>query len=188
MNYEVEQKFRLPDAAALFAQLSRSRIVFAEPVRQIDQYFAHPARDFVQTDEALRIRSVGAANWVTYKGPKIDAATKTRRELELPIEADAAGAERFAELLTALGFRSVAIVRKNRRIAHCELLGHSVEVALDDVERVGSFCELEIQADTAGLDKARQVLAELATRWGLTEVERRSYLEMLLSRERVQGK
>ena len=44
-----------------------------------------PCRDFAQTDEALRIRTVGDTSFVTYKGPKLDATTKTRRELELPL-------------------------------------------------------------------------------------------------------
>ena len=55
------------------------------PVVQVDQYFAHPARDFAQTDEALRLRRVGKQNFITYKGSKIDATTKTRREIELPL-------------------------------------------------------------------------------------------------------
>ena len=91
MHIEVEQKFRATHSAELLARLERMGAVFAEPVVQVDLYFAHPARDFAQTDEALRIRRVGERNFVTYKGPKLDAMTKTRRELELPLADGALG-------------------------------------------------------------------------------------------------
>jgi len=182
MKYEVEQKFRLADPAALEARLAAMRGTVEGAIVQVDRYFAHPSRDFASTDEALRIRSAGGENWVTYKGPKIDAATKTRRELELAIEPGEAGAARFAELLTALGFKPVAAVRKRRRKAIVPWSGRQVELVLDDVEGVGQFCELELSADEAGLDSARAVLATVASHLGLVDSERRSYLEMLLGR------
>jgi adenylate cyclase class 2 len=185
MHIEVEQKFRAAHSADLLAGLERLGAVFEEPVEQIDQYFAHPARDFAQTDEALRIRRIGDRNFVTYKGPKLDATTKTRRELELPLADGAAGAERFAELLTALGFSRVREVRKSRRIANVEWRGHEIEVALDDVDRLGQFVELEIVTDSDGSNAARDLIASLAAELGLKTVERRSYLELLLAAEAI---
>ena len=85
MKLEVEQKFAVPDLGQLQTRLLELGAKAGEPQLQVDQYFAHPARDFAQTDEALRIRRIGQSNFVTYKGPKIDATTKTRRELELPL-------------------------------------------------------------------------------------------------------
>ena len=81
MHIEVEQKFRAAHSPELLARLQRLGATIEEPIEQIDQYFAHPVRDFAQTDEALRIRRVGDLNFVTYKGPKLDSTTKTRREL-----------------------------------------------------------------------------------------------------------
>ena len=182
MLYEVEQKFCLPDSSPLEAWVAGHGGCFEPAIVQVDDYFAHPARDFATTDEALRIRSVGEQNCVTYKGPKIDKTTKTRRELELPLEPGTEGAARFAELLAALGFARVATVRKTRRIAGLKHQGFDVELAFDDVERVGQFCELEISADEQRLDAARTALAELATEIGLADAERRSYLELLLQK------
>jgi adenylate cyclase, class 2 len=182
MNYEVEQKFPLADPAAVEQRLRELAGAFSEPVEQVDRYFAHPARDFAKTDEALRIRRVGEQNFITYKGPRLDATTKTRREIELPLAAGAAAAEQFAELLTALGFRRVAEVRKLRRKACFHREGFEVEAALDEVESLGHFAELELIADDANLDAARQCLASLAAELGLTSTERRSYLELLLER------
>jgi adenylate cyclase class 2 len=117
---------------------------------------------------------------VTYKGPKLDSATKTRRELELPLGSSEGNGTRFAELLEALGFQPVAVVRKQRRPFQIEWQGREVEGALDDVEGIGSFVELELQSDERDLDAARAVISALASELKLGLSERRSYLELLL--------
>ncbi len=103
MNVEVELKFRVEDLDQLRQQLLELNAVFSPPVLQLDRYFAHPVRDFATTDEALRIRSVGNRSWITYKGPKLDSATKTRREIELALAQQDVGGL-VAELWEALGF------------------------------------------------------------------------------------
>ena len=142
--------------------------------------FCPSARDFAHTDEALRIRRVDQKNYVTYKGPKIDRTTKTRQEIEIDLPPGEQGFAEFAALLAALGFRPVADVRKRRRTVALDWQQQQVEAALDRVEGVGTFVELEIMADDAGLDAARASLAELAARLGLQDSQRRSYLELLL--------
>jgi adenylate cyclase, class 2 len=181
MPFEVEQKFRVSDAERFRNKLANLGDELGEPCMQIDRYFNHPSRDFAQTDEALRIRSVGDRNFVTYKGPKIDTTTKTRREIELPLDSGAQAADRFGELLGALGFRRVADVKKHRRQAVLQLEGRDVEVAYDDVEGLGTFAELECSADEADLAAAKSAIAKLAADLGLTQNERRSYLELLLA-------
>ncbi|HUG89298.1 MAG TPA: CYTH domain-containing protein, partial [Planctomycetaceae bacterium] len=56
--YEVELKFPLSDSERVQAELGRLGARPNESVEQIDRYFNHPARDFGETDEALRIRQV----------------------------------------------------------------------------------------------------------------------------------
>src|SRR4051794_9508799 len=112
MHWEVEQKFRVSEVQAIRSALAELGVQWHEPIQQVDHYFNHPARDFGRTDEALRIRRVGEQNFITYKGPKIDAATKTRRELELPFSGGADAADRFSELLLALGFIAAGTVSK----------------------------------------------------------------------------
>ena len=58
--------------------------------------------------------------------------------------------------------------------------GREVEGALDDVDGVGTFVELELQADEARLDEAQAIISQAGRRAGLGPSERRSYLEMLL--------
>jgi adenylate cyclase class 2 len=178
---EVELKFHLPDPSVLRRELAAFDVAWHEPEEQIDCYFNHPTRDFAQTDEALRLRQMGGENVITYKGPKLDATTKTRREIELPIADGQQGLAQFGELLEVLSFRRVAEVRKIRTKGKITWQSWPVEVALDEVAGVGSFAELEIQAEESDLPAARQALLELAARLQLTQAERRGYLEMLLA-------
>ena len=182
MNIEVEQKFRASHSAELINRLKRLGARFDEPVLETDQYFAHPCRDFAKTDEALRLRKIDARNFVTYKGPKLDQKTKTRNELEFPLESGEQSAHDFCELLTTLGFSPVREVRKRRQLAELKWKGHDVEVALDDVEGLGQFVELEFVVDADNRADAMEQLAPLAAELGLNEVERRSYLELLLAK------
>jgi adenylate cyclase class 2 len=182
MTLEVELKFRLVDEPALRQTLTQLNVEWHAPIAQVDCYFNHPARDFAQTDEALRLRQVGSENVITYKGPKLDAATKTRREIELPIAPGEPGLRQFGELLIALSFRRVAEVRKQRTKATFTWQGWPVELAIDAVAGVGPFVELEIQSEESDLAAARQAIIELAQRLSLTQSERRSYLELLLAK------
>jgi adenylate cyclase class 2 len=181
MHFEVEQKYPLADPASAVRRLRELGAVDGQVMTQVDAYFNHPARDFAATDEALRIRQIGEANFITYKGPKLDATTKTRKELELPLPTGSAAAESFAEILLALGFRRVAEVRKQRRTLHLQWQGRNAEIALDEVEGVGSFIEIELSATEADLEAAKNCLASLAAELNLKDFERRSYLELLLS-------
>lgn len=180
MKLEVEQKYRIEDVAAFRNKLAELGIELGEPKLQVDQYFAHPLRDFAATDEALRIRRSGEATYVTYKGPKVDQTTKTREEIELPIPAGDENATAMFDLFVALSFRPVVEVRKTRRTVHVNHDGYHVELSLDEVKQLGTFVELEIMADRAGLDAARACLGSLATELRLAGSERRGYADLLL--------
>jgi len=180
MPLEVEQKFRTSDLAALERRLIELGAKVGEDHEQVDRYYRHPARDFAQTDEALRLRRVGDLNYITYKGPKLDRATKTRREIEMPLPAGESGVAQAAELLAALSFEPVLEVRKHRRHLSLSWNGLPVEIALDQVAEVGQFVELELIADDSSLQSAQAAIAALSAELGLSGSERRSYLEMLI--------
>ncbi|MEO8495419.1 MAG: class IV adenylate cyclase [Planctomycetota bacterium] len=181
ITFEVEQKFRVEDAAEIEQRLQSLGVSPLAAIEQVDTYFAHPARDFGETDEAFRLRRVGSENFVTYKGPKIDATTKTRREIELPLPDGEAYAAQFRSLVEALGFRAVADVSKVRRTTHLDWKGQTVEVSLADVTGVGQYVELELVVPESEIPAARDRLASLASQLGLDLSERRSYLELLIA-------
>ncbi len=155
-------------------------LAWSRPSNSWIAYFAHPGRDFARTDEALRIRQVGPQCYVTYKGPKVDPTTKTRREIELPLSGTAEAAAQWTALLEALGFKPVREVRKQRLPAHLAWQGADVEIALDDVEGVGTFVEFELTASEEEIEQAKTRILSLAAALDLSRVERRSYLELLL--------
>jgi adenylate cyclase class 2 len=185
--YEVELKFPLARGAAVEAALGTLAARFRPAIEQADVYFSHPSRDFAETDEALRLRREGDGVAITWKGPRIGLAAKTRREIELPLAAfpQAAGGsatlEAWSELLTALGFRRVWEVVKCRRPARVAWQGREVEVAIDTVTGLGDFLELEIVASEEEIPLALACLQSLAAELGCGPPERRSYLEMLLA-------
>lgn len=181
MMYEVEQKFHLDDGIDVEAALSALGASFQEPSEQRDLYLTHPTRDFGRTDEALRLRQEDSRICLTYKGPKVDRITKTRREVEVELASGEAAAG-MQEMLGALGFAPLVEVRKARRRAEVVWDGTVVVVALDDVADLGRFVELEILAGADQLDAARGRIASLSEALNLHRNERLSYCEMLLGR------
>lgn len=183
--YEVEMKFSVADPAVLRERLGTVGGVFAAPRLQVDRYYSHPARDFSLTDEALRLRRDADEVAITWKGPRIDAATKTRREIELPLApvtgGTAATLAAWDSLLTALGFIPVREVRKRRTPVHVDWRSASVEVVIDEVEGLGTFVEIEQQVAAAEVGPARDRLVALAAALACGPTERRSYLELLLA-------
>ena len=108
--------------------------------------------------------------------------TKTRKEIELPLPPGNETIQQFRALLEVLGFRPVATVIKQRQAGTYHWEGHDVHITSDEVQDVGSYVELEIMADDQGLSAAKKALGSLANQLGFAASERRSYLELLLSK------
>ena len=180
---EAEVKLKLDDATRerLVERLEGRGARLLGESRQCDEYYAHPDRDFSQTDEALRLREVDGALRITYKGPKLDVTTKTRHEIEVELAAGQEAARDAVGLLAALGFKPVAEVRKRRIHYALPWAGREIGVSIDRVAGLGDFVELEIMVQQEELETARRAIAEVSRRLDLSNSERRSYLELLLS-------
>jgi adenylate cyclase class 2 len=183
MQYEVEQKFPVSDMRALQERLTTLGATIKEARAEIDLYFAHPARDFRKTDEALRIRRDGAKNFITYKGPKIDSTTKTRREIDLALPDGEEAAKTWGDFLENLGFQPIGRVLKWRRKASILWEGQAIGCSLDEVQGLGDYCELELITNFADIEPAKACIAALADKLNFRHSERRSYLELLLETE-----
>ncbi|WP_297499466.1 class IV adenylate cyclase [Thermococcus sp.] len=150
-----------------------------------DTYYRHPCRDFSKTDEALRIR-VKRFNghfeaFMTYKGPKLDSESKTRKEIEVELT----DPDRHTQILESLGFTEVLTVVKEREKYYVE---KGVVITLDEVEGLGKFIEIETLVDDKEkvpslVEKLRKILLDL----GVKKFERRSYLELLLGKGTTNG-
>lgn len=167
---EVEAKLRLRDRAGLERRLRELGAVAGPAQRQEDTFFRHPQRDFAASDEALRLRRVGARLELTYKGPKQGGPTKARVEQTVVLASDP------TPLLASLGFTPAATLGKARLPYR---LG-PVEVALDVVDGLGEFVEVEATGEDR--EAATRLVEEALRRLGLNaqDREQRSYLELVL--------
>ncbi len=190
--FEVEQKYRVDNLSDVreailreFPSVKRSNVI-----NQTDIYFNHPNRDFAQTDEALRIRSTDNRLVITYKGPRhYDTAkgvtTKTRREIEVDLGIDHLDMEdskhkEIQSLLEILGFKTVLCVPKQRENLSFNWNGWPISIALDEVDGLGCFVEIEVIANSESLTDAQNCVREISNRFGFENEIRSSYLELLI--------
>ena len=192
--YEVEVKVRAAHGPVRerLAALDAERV---GRVSQSDTYYSAPHREFAETDEALRTRRETAADGtdggaidagdgadgggdaetrLTYKGPLIEAESKTREEHETAVDDPAAA----RGILDGLGFEPAATVEKDReRYAVGEYV-----VTLDSVEGLDEFVEVERTVEEADVESAREGAHALLRDLGLDPDEgiRTSYLGLLL--------
>ena len=178
---EVEAKYPVHDLDEFRTQLHAMGAAAGNSVRQVDEYFAHPARDFAQTSEAFRLRSIGNDNRLTYKGPLLDSTTKTREEIEVAFASGPDVRESMRQLLKALGFNSVQLVEKTRQTFHLDWRDRPFEVCLDQLPTLGNYVELETTSNEDSWQDARDTLVKLALELHLSNSERRSYLELLIA-------
>ena len=172
MTLEIEVKAYADDLDKVEDRLKKMGAVLVENVHECDTYYNHPSRDFAQSDEALRIRVAAETVWLTYKGQRIDTKSKTREEIEVRLSsADAAH-----RLLMQLGFTPVGDVKKVRKIYKLDVF----EICLDTVTDLGIFVEVETSGEN--VKELRDRALALMEALGLTRYERKSYLEMKLSR------
>ena len=149
--YEVELKLRA-DHETVRAALDDAGASPDSRVRQVDTYYDAPHREFAETDEALRLRRETqepaeesdpdrhptTTTELTYKGPLVEAESKTREEHETVVaDGDAAAA-----ILAGLGFDPAAVVEKDRTFF--EVDGYTL--SLDRVDGLGEFVEIEGEA------------------------------------------
>ncbi len=171
---EVEVKARAPDdTAKRIAALGATLLVVEN---HHDLYFNSSQRDFRLSDEALRIRIKQEGARLTYKGPKLDQTTKSRLERTVKIDDPL----QMEQILFALGFVLSAEVRKKRAKYSYE----GVVLALDEVEGLGSFVEVEAAGEGDYEEQRRKVLSILS-RLGLHESIRSSYLELLEEKKKI---
>lgn len=195
---EVELKLPIYKRSATEASLVKEGFEAGDLIKEYDLYFTGSSRDFIRSDEALRIRSSEnltrrtSKSFLTYKGRKLDCVSMTRKELETGIE----DAGTLKEILISLGYEDQYPVSKLRQYYHRA----DVTACVDQVEGLGSFLELEIlvpegvrTGQTPDQDlqhEAREkALARLETildllGFSLKETTSRSYLSMIMTREK----
>ena len=180
MTIEIEAKAYAKNLNEIEQKISEIGARLTWEGEQIDIYYNHPMRDFAETDEALRIREVEDKTFFTYKGPKIDSITKTREEIKVQVQ----DSFPISEILLKLGFKEVFRVKKHRK----KFLLDEFKICLDSVENLGDFVEIEASASSEvpedEVSKITDNILRTLEEWDLLELERKSYLELLLAKTR----
>lgn len=189
---EVEMKFRVVDPHALEERLQGMGLRFEPEVEERDKFYQHPCRDFGKTDEGLRLRlrkfgDGTVESFLTYKGPKLDPTTKTRREIEIPVDPEAP----WPALLESLGFREAGTVHKFRRRSELQYEGRLFDVLLDRLPALpDAYAEIEtlVDEDAPGEpSRSRTLLLACAQTLSLTESVRTSYFALILGLSEGEG-
>jgi adenylate cyclase class 2 len=161
-------------------------------VQQTDTYYDAPHRNFAETDEALRIRKETSGEEetnreketndeettrLTYKGPLVDDASKTREEWETVIDSH----ETMDAVLKNLGFSPAATVEKERE----QYALDEYTVTLDTVTHLGEFVEVERVSDDGEIETARDGAFSILRELGLDPEDqiRTSYLGLQLDND-----
>jgi adenylate cyclase class 2 len=165
---EIEIKCYCDSPGEIESRINSIGAQYVETRSESDIYFNHPARDFAVTDEALRLRRVNNSCKITYKGPKLSKTTKARVEHETT----AGDFDAIRNIILSLGFTESGVIEKERKIYS---LGES-EISVDDVKGLGVFVEIEIIGELK--EDVEKELFDTAAKLGLTQFERRSYLEL----------
>jgi len=168
---EIELKVRVDGLGPVRQRLQQLGAEFCRRVHEHDVYYNAPHRDFAGTDEALRVRYADGTAVVTYKGAKIkNLGLKAREELNTAVESG----EVFGQILDRLGFTRTAEVNKWRETYRFQ----DASIALDEVESLGTFVEIEVITDT-GTHAATEKIEKIKKELGITGVAiLASYLEL----------
>lgn len=154
MNYEVKFKFKIDIDIwkKIDSKLPREREITI--THESDTYYDNDDLfKLALQDKALRIRKTEVRNGdsvkstlidITYKGPKLNIKSKTRKELNLVID-DLDG---FDYLFQELNLKPIKTVNKIR-ITHVFKIEENIELklSLDHIHGLGYYVELETFTD-----------------------------------------
>lgn len=183
MAIEVEIKLKIRDRQALAAKLTELGFRSGRLLRETDVYFRAKHHDFAERDEALRVRETEDLETgekmaqLNFKGPKLDDASMTRREMETNV----GDGGTVRAILEQIGFTPVIPVEKVRNYFHRGRL----TACVDQVTGLGEFLELEILTESeegrsAALTEIEEVLRQIGH--SMEDTTRISYLSQLCSK------
>ena len=166
------REFAETDEALRLREERRERMGDSDAPDVVDEGDATDAPDAV--DEA-GVTDAETTTRLTYKGPLVDAESKTRAEHETAV----ADGDTAAGILAGLGFEPAAVVEKDRTFFRLD--GYTV--SLDTVDGLGEFVEVEGEAASEDdVADVREGAADVLRGLGLDPDDqiRTSYLGLLL--------
>lgn len=181
---EIERKFRLsPDKKTALAEEIQAKYGPIEPVHQVDEVFLHGMNSFAEFKQGMPITRLRTADGVTtlaYKRRINDGGDMVEHELVV------GSADTMRAILSEMDYRLVTKVDKIR----LEAKVGAMALALDTVEGLGDFFEIEVMAeDENNLAATERQIMTTATGFGLTEadLEPRKYDQMVAALKPAEG-
>jgi len=141
---EIEIQVQIEHLAPLKAFLEKSA-QFTGERQQIDEYYSPAHKDYLATKpvaEWLRLRQEGDRQSVTYKKWYYEANGKSTHADEY--ETSVAEVDKLRLIFQALDIKHLITVNKLRRTYRYE----DYEIALDSIEGLGDFIEVEYKGQT----------------------------------------
>lgn len=190
---EVEIKVKVEDPHQMRKLFSEHNGEYKISLQHEDTYLNMPKelRDFKKTDEALRIRkSVGYNKeeeepkqkikyQLTYKGPKMDKTTKTRKELEVELQ----DGQTARVIFKALGFLELFTVKKERELYEFTFQDQKIEALIDYIPVLGEyFIEVECMVrDKGKINELTALLFQFLNQFNIKREQsiQKSYLELI---------
>ena len=139
---EVEIKIIVKNITRLEEKILQKGFTKGNSMKESDYYLDDESGSIRNNDQALRVRcsqdlnSGVVTNTITYKGPKLDTISMTRKELEMHTD----HLETGIEIFSSLGYQTIYPVIKRREYFNKD----RITVCIDQVEHLGDFFELEI--------------------------------------------
>jgi adenylate cyclase, class 2 len=156
---EIEVKARLKNKEEVLLKLKTMGCVFSESIRQVDTVYVKiigNVEQYLQNDHFVRIREKSDGRFIfTVKKP-LSKVVLTKAEHETEIK----DAKELEQALFLMGYQISNRVIKIRQTAKCG----EFEICLDEVEKLGSFIEVEKMSDgdaDAVRNELNQFLASL---------------------------
>ena len=172
MFTEIEAKLKVDSLQKVEEKLQQLGARFVAEQLQSDIHFDDSNATLANTDQCLRLRRqvIGETTryLLTYKGAKEKSNYKKRQEIEVEV----GDAEAIQKLLSSLGYQQKLCVEKKRRLWR---LGEC-EVALDRLQELGSFVEIEGPDD--------KQIAQVQESLGLADLPHtpKSYASMIMEK------
>ncbi|WP_168540380.1 class IV adenylate cyclase [Anabaena sp. UHCC 0253] len=163
---EIELRFSVDNETFIKVEQKLKEIAsFVKENHQVDKYFNHPSRDFMNAKspfEWLSIRERGDKFILNYKHfyPE-DAEIQTHcDEFEVQFQ----GLEQLNKMFDALGFQKLITIEKTRSLYS---YNNEFEICLDTIEGLGKYIEIEAIKDFGSVETTRENLFAFAERLGI---------------------
>ena len=161
---EIEVKARVRDQAALLEELDVLGVVLGEPRTQSDEVYTPDGEipAFQPGAQFLRVREEPDRVILTFKQTGRNPLDNTEREVVV------SNAQEMRDIILKIGFKFALRIKKTRRTGQYK----NISVCLDEVEKLGTFIELERLVEEGDAEEIQTELFNFLEELGISKEDR----------------